>query len=60
MQEMTLDVVVDDIAVQQAAHQLIIQYGSRAADVARGRARIAVDADDERAWLDIAEAIDRD
>jgi hypothetical protein len=35
MQEMTLD-VDDDIAVQQqAAHQLIIQYGSRAADVAR-------------------------
>jgi hypothetical protein len=56
--EDTLETVGDDIAA--AAHRLIIQYGSRAADVARGHARIAEDVDDERVWLDIAEAIDRD
>ena len=53
--------VVDDLdAIEAAAHQLMVQYGSRAADVARGHARIAEDADDERVWLDIAEAINRD
>jgi Trp operon repressor len=55
--ETTLD-VDDDIA--QAAHQLIVQYGARAAEVARGHARIAEDDDEERAWLDIAEIIDRE
>jgi hypothetical protein len=59
--EMKLETVDDhDLAVQQAAHQLIIQYGAMAAEVARGHARIAEDDDDERAWLDIAEVIDRE
>ena len=53
--------VVDDLdAIEAAEHRLIIQYGPRAAEVARGHARIAEDVNDERMWLDIAEAIDRD
>jgi hypothetical protein len=52
--------VDDDGAIKAAAHRLIVQYGPRAAEVARGHARIAEDADDARVWLDIAEAIDRD
>ena len=52
--------VLDDIAVQRAGHQLVVQYGTRAAEIARGRARIADTVDDEQAWLDIAEAIARD
>jgi hypothetical protein len=51
---------VDDGTVEAAAHRLIVQYGSRAAEVARGHARIAEDVDDERVWLDIAEVIDHD
>jgi hypothetical protein len=52
---------IDDIAaVQQAAHRLIVRYGSRAAEIARSRARTAPDIEDEQAWLDVADAIDRD
>ena len=51
--------VKDDDAIKAVARQLIVQYGSRAAEFARGHARIAEDADDERVWLNIAEAIDR-
>jgi len=36
------------------------RYGSRAAEIARARARIAANVDDEQAWFDIAEAIARD
>lgn len=55
----TLD-ILDDLAVQQAAHQLFIRYGSRAAEVARCHARIAEDDADEQRWLDIAKRITRD
>jgi hypothetical protein len=51
---------VDDDTVEAAAHRLMVQYGSRAAEVARGHARIAEDVDDERVWLEIAEVIDHD
>jgi len=59
--ETTLDDLIDDdIDVQHAGHQLIVRYGSRAAEIARARARIATNLHDEQAWLDIAEAIARD
>jgi len=58
---MTLDLAYDDdFDVQHAGHQLIVRYGSRAAEIARARARIATNVHDQQAWLDIAEAIARD
>jgi hypothetical protein len=58
--EEALELADDDIAVERAAHQLMLQYGSRAAEVARGQARIAEDDNAERVWLKIADAIDRE
>jgi hypothetical protein len=60
MEETLLRVIDDDIDVPHAGHRLIIQYGTRAAEIARSRARTAADVNDEQPWLDIAEAVARD
>jgi hypothetical protein len=58
--EDTIEVDSDDVGIQRVARQLMLQYGSRAAEFARGQARIAEDVDAEQTWLKVAEAVDRD
>ena len=60
METMTLHLADDDFDVQRAGHQLFVWYGSRAAEIARARARCAGNVNDEQAWLDIAKAIARE
>jgi len=54
------EILDDDISAERTARELRVRYGRRAAGIARGRAMLAVNVEDEQKWLDVADAIEHD